>query len=233
MKILICDDEMLFADRLKEKISKILLDEKCPAEIELYTDSEFIDCEVMSFDIAFLDIEMEPYNGIETARALKKQNTKIIIFFITAYNQYLDDAMDINAFRYLSKPLDEERLRKGLKKALEKINAADGKKFIIKSDKKSMFVSSDDIIMVEISGRGTYLYTLNGKGYSSNNISFWADNLNASVFLKTHKSYIVNTDFIIDYDKSFVYLVNNYKAPISYRQRTAFNNFILSLIERR
>ena len=61
--------------------------------------------------MAFLDVEMETYSGIEVAQKLKAKNPYIVIFIVTSYDKYLDDAMDLNVFRYIKKPLDKKRLK--------------------------------------------------------------------------------------------------------------------------
>ena len=68
----------------------------------------------MRFDLAFLDIQMDEVNGITLAKELKKRNSKIALFFVTNYDEYQDDAMDVNAFRFFSKPFDVGRLYSGL-----------------------------------------------------------------------------------------------------------------------
>ena len=232
MRILICDDEKLYAQSLESTVRKFLSTEGFDAQIDMFFSSGFINEEVEKYDIAFLDIEMEPFNGIETARVLKNKNPKIIIFFITAYNSYLDDAMDINAFRYLSKPLDEERLFSGLKKAMDKISFED-KTFVVEDIVKNTIIKSSDIIMVEIVGKRTIIHTLSGTYQSKESITYWGDKLTAPIFYKPHKSFIINSNFITDYSKDFVYLINGIKAPISYRKQPEFRKFVLSLLERR
>ena len=69
-------------------------------------------------DIVFLDIEMPGMNGIYVGNELKKANKNVLIFVITSYSEYLDDAMRFDVFRYLSKPLDKQRLFRNMKDAL-------------------------------------------------------------------------------------------------------------------
>lgn len=52
---------------------------------------------------------MQGVNGIYVGSELKKQNENTIIFIVTSYMEYLDDAMRFQVFRYLSKPLDSQR----------------------------------------------------------------------------------------------------------------------------
>lgn len=66
-----------------------------------------------------LDVEMPGFDGIYVGNELKKQNESVIIFIVTSYLEYLDAAMRFHVFRYLSKPIDKQRLFQNLDDALE------------------------------------------------------------------------------------------------------------------
>lgn len=52
---------------------------------------------------------MPGINGLKLSQKLKQNNPDILIMIITAFESYLDDAMEIHVYRYLSKPIDENR----------------------------------------------------------------------------------------------------------------------------
>ena len=107
MKIIICDDEKEYVDTVQQKVNSFLKEKNIVAEYSLYTDCKgFMDKDAETFDIAFLDIEMGEIKGIEVAEKLKGANPHIVVFIITSYDHYLDEAMDLNVFRYIKKPLD-------------------------------------------------------------------------------------------------------------------------------
>ena len=56
------------------------------------------------FDMAFLDVEMPSVSGVEVGKKLKQKFSNIIIFMITAYSEYLDDAFELGAYRFLHNP---------------------------------------------------------------------------------------------------------------------------------
>ena len=62
---------------------------------------------------------MPGFDGIYVGNELKKQNESVIIFIVTSYLEYLDAAMRFHVFRYLSKPIDKQRLFQNLDDALE------------------------------------------------------------------------------------------------------------------
>lgn len=58
-------------------------------------------------------------SGLELAVELKKQNPDVLIIVLTSFQRYLDDAMRIHVFRYLSKPVDVNRFNKNLFDAVQ------------------------------------------------------------------------------------------------------------------
>ena len=94
--------------------------------------------DAMDKDIVFLDIEMPGLNGIYVGNELKNKNPNIIIFIVTSYSEYLDDAMRFHVFRYLSKPVDPNRLFRNLKDAIELYNTT-VTKIPIETKKRSLY----------------------------------------------------------------------------------------------
>ena len=66
---------------------------------------------------------MPGMNGIYVGNELKKANRNVIVFVVTSYSEYLDEAMRFHVFRYLSKPLDKQRFFRNLKDALAYYNS--------------------------------------------------------------------------------------------------------------
>ena len=98
MKILLVDDEELQLIRL-EKICKKIRPED---EYFIYTNpvKAFREVKDIKIDIAFLDIEMPGYNGVEMAKRLIGINPQINIIFVTAYDDYAIDAYKLFAKKY-------------------------------------------------------------------------------------------------------------------------------------
>jgi two-component SAPR family response regulator len=121
MKILLVDDEELQLIRL-EKICKKIRPED---EYFIYTNpvKAFREVKDIKIDIAFLDIEMPGYNGVEMAKRLIGINPQINIIFVTAYDDYAIDAYKLHASGYIMKPVSEEDIKKeldGLRYTVEK-----------------------------------------------------------------------------------------------------------------
>lgn len=229
MKIAICDDEKKYVKETETKIKNILVEQNINAEFDLYNSSSAIyNCKKF-YDIAFLDIEMKPYSGIKIAEKLKEINPYIVIFIITSYDEYLDDAMDLNVFRYIKKPLDERRLKTGVCKALEMIDN-NVITFFLKSGNKSVSVISDDIIFVETVGRTTRIVTVKGEFVSENKMTFWKEKLSASFFFPVHKSFIINMKHLTGYKRDTVTLSETYSIPVAYRKQAEFRSYFFNFV---
>ena len=178
------------------------------------------------FDVAFLDIEMGEIKGTQVAEKLKEANPHIIVFVITSYDWYLDEAMDLNVFRYIKKPLDEKRLFSGLEKAVQLLDKT-VIEFYLKNDNGIKKVASSDIVYVEIVGHSTKVVTLDGEYISKNNIRFWKEKLSASFFYQVHSSFIANIKYITKYERDMLTLNDKYKVPVAYRTQTEFRRYFM------
>ena len=98
MKILICDDEIQYLNSLRIHVQEYMNNRLIECNIVTATSPGEVLSGDMSFDLAFLDIQMEDMDGISLAKELRARNSKIAIFFVTNHDEYQDDAMDVNAF---------------------------------------------------------------------------------------------------------------------------------------
>lgn len=76
---------------------------------------------VLSFNTAFLDIDMPGMSGLELAERLLEYNPNIHIVFVTAYREYAVEAFEIHSIDYLMKPLLKERLQKTIARIKERL----------------------------------------------------------------------------------------------------------------
>lgn len=232
MNVLICDDEINNITDIKNHVSLFMKEHNLPVTFFEFTSGEEAIKDKIKYDIAFMDIEMDGLNGIDTAKELKKINNNIVIFIITAYDKYLDDAMDLNILRYLCKPLNVERLYKGLEKALELIDNTliD---FYLKKDNSLMQVPISSIIYIEIENRGTKIVTDENTYYSKESIKYWREKLIQSYFYSVHSSFIINMNYITNYKRDELVLNKEYVIPISYRKQAEYRKIFLQFMENR
>ena len=227
MKIIICDDEKAYVDEIKKNVSLFMQERDITTEFDLYTDcTELFGSNCEFYDIAFLDIEMGEIKGTQVAARLKEVNPHIVIFIITSYSQYLDEAMDLNVFRFIKKPMDVERLYAGLEKAI-RILDNNVIEVYIKNNKERKKVLSSDIVYVEIVGHATKIVIQDGEYLTEHKMSYWKEKLTASFFYRVHSSFIINMKYITSYSRESVVLKDTYTIPISYRTQAPFRKYFL------
>lgn len=193
------------------------------------------------FDLVFLDVEMGKINGIDTGKELKRKNPHNIIFVITSFEGYLDDAFKINAFRFLPKPLNVLRLYKALDDAEELIKN-DTIVFYDTNTFSDVKVYTNDIIFIEIVKKKTKIVTTNATYYSNEKISFWKNRLSGISFVCPHSSYIANLDYSIKHTRTLLVLakkdldgriVEKYEITIAPKRQAEIKRMFFYVLERR
>lgn len=232
MRILICDDDKDTAKQLEKILQSYFKRNslKLP-EIMTYHNGSDLLADTSEKDIVFLDIEMPGVNGIYVGNELKKANDNIIIFIVTSYAEYLDEAMRFHVFRYLSKPLDKQRIFRNLKDALTLYNTS-VTKIPIETKDKVFVVLASDIIFVEAHGHNVTVHTLQKDYKSIHSIKYWLKSLNMPCFFASHRSFLVNLKHVSDFDHSLIHLYNNqYEAYLTRRKYTQFKDAYLLYLE--
>lgn len=232
MRIAVCDDDALMLEQLQKYI-RIYFEKicaKCP-EIACFPDGESLLSDKGEIDILFLDIEMTGINGIYVGNELKRRNKNIIIFVVTSYSEYLDDAMRFQVFRYLSKPLDVRRFFRNLKDALNLYNTITVKVPVeTKQGVHTLLASS--IIAVEALGRKVVVHSTLRDFESVHNMQYWLELLPENCFFQTHRSFIVNFEHVTDFDHTLVHMAGGlFSAYLTKRKYSAFKEAYLLYLE--
>ncbi len=171
-------------------------------------------------------------DGIEIARELKTRNSKVVIFFVTAFNEYQDDAMDLQVFRFFEKPFDVKRLYSSLDKAMEYIDGAYVDVFVHNgTEDKRILV--DDILYIKRENRKVYLYTQNKEYIVRESVEEWCNKLPHTFFCLVHKSFLVNLHYVTKYNYTELYLNDTIRIPIAPRKQVKVHKLWFNYLKRR
>ena len=200
LKCLIIDDEPAARRLIEEFISDIDFLElsgqaENPAKAIKIIDNNAI-------DLIFLDINMPVINGINF---LKSSRNTAIIIITTAYAEHAVEAFDLNVLDYLLKPIPFERFLKACNKAKEvyieksqlkqHLHLASGH-FFIKCDNNIEKILYNDLLYAESMLNYVLLYTVTRKMVVYITLKSLEEQLPRQIFIKVHKSFIVNRDKI-------------------------------------
>ncbi len=237
MKIdcIIIDDEKLARDLLIEFLEPF-------SDIEIVAQcangKDAIEkIEALTPHLIFLDVQMPGMDGFEVLEAL---DHKPYVIFTTAYDQYAIKAFDKNAIDYLLKPLDEDRFTRAVNRAFERIKAdesnveelisslkvslaSEGKfstHLFVQKSEKLLNIEVKDIIHLEASGDYTVLSTKTDQFLSSSGIGKLEGKLDPEVFIRIHRSTIINLNYLKEIEKHFnggliVKMENGKSFPVS------------------
>ena len=113
-----CDDNKSITDEVYKLLKDIEQKSKNEFDIDIKNRGDFIFSSSKLYDIAIVDIEMPGVNGLKLSEKLKDLNSDVIVIILTSFQNYLDNAMRIHVFRYLSKPIDKNRFYENFNDAL-------------------------------------------------------------------------------------------------------------------
>lgn len=191
-------------------------------------------------DVVFLDINMPELDGMSLGKIISKMDENIKIVFITAYRDYAADAFEIKAFDYILKPYSDERIKEVLEnitKEKESENSKDVNSRINKItgmlDNKIFVISLDDIYYIEVNEKDSLIYTKDAVYTSKVKISKLEEILPKEKFYRTHRSYIVNLDKIVEVEPWFnsTYVLKiadlKFKVPVSRNKVKEFKELLI------
>lgn len=224
MNILICDDEKTFLDSLNLHVQEYMKNRYIPCNITASENPIAILRGNMVFDLAFLDIQMNGTDGLTLARELQKRNPKLALFFVTNYDDYQDEAMDLRAFRFFKKPFNVQRLYSGLDKAMEYIDGAYVEVFFYTNGQQEKFLV-DDIRYVTRAERKTLLVAKQGSFFIRDTMDQLYEKLPPLFFYAVHKSFLVNLHYVRTYTHSELTLDDGTRIPIAPKKQAEFRKF--------
>ncbi|WP_075343362.1 LytR/AlgR family response regulator transcription factor [Tenacibaculum agarivorans] len=223
-KCVIIDDEKLARELLEAYVEQlpnfeiVAVCESAIKAIEVLNENEV--------DLLFLDIEMPVLKGTDF---FKNLHHKPAVIFTTAYRDYAIEGFELNAIDYLLKPIVFERFFKAVQKFVEtqKIipSTLPRTKEVVTNDfifiskgKKQIKILFSEVLYIESLKDYIRIHLSNESHTIKHRISVFENSLD-SRFIRTHRSYIVNTQKITAYTKHDVE-INKIEVPIGGNYRT-------------
>jgi len=205
MRILVCDDDAAFAGQLAEKIEAIVKPQMPRSTVDCATDAALLRAlPLAKYDLAFLDIDMGPLNGVDLARRLHELRPDMLLIFVTNYVEYSLQGYEVQAFRYVQQALTAYR------KTRDTVR--------IFCDGEDVELQPQQILYAEMSARKVCLH-LQGADrallYTTATMADLADLLENHGFVRTHKSVLVNMEHIRNLQSTRLYLRDGTELPVS------------------
>jgi len=243
LKAIIVDDEESARDVLSNLIVNF-----CP-QIEVINTCSNVTEAVETIkknqpEVVFLDIEMPNHAGYEIVSFFDKIDFEII--FVTAYDQYAIKAFEVSAVDYLLKPVEIERLKCAVKKLIDKtehrishlnyktltenLKSENLSKIMVRHQGHLEILSLNGIIAIEAKEAYSCIHSTKGQFLVSKNLRYYETLFDQNnLFFRTHKSWIINLNHLINFSKTKLEIELNNKvfAKLSKYRKPDFEKFLL------
>jgi Response regulator of the LytR/AlgR family len=216
IRALIVDDEPLARTGVRQLIEP--LDDVTVVEEAADGPEAVRQIETHEPDLVFLDVQMPEMNGLEVVRKVGVENMPLTIF-VTAYDQYALDAFEAHALDYLLKPIEEERFEEAVERARSQLQQVETdtlsdqlegvlreyagqeessgiERFTVRTRDRIYFVDTDDVQWIESEGDYVALHDGDNTHLVRKTMKELEQQLDPNRFLRVHRSYIVNADYI-------------------------------------
>jgi len=233
MKIAIVDDESVFREQIEQEITAYYggLDTIC---YHFSDGDEFISAlkRGIKYDAVFLDIEMKRKDGMTTAKAMRLDGCSIPVIFVTSHVEMAMEGYDVQAFRFLAKPLDKVRLREVLRDLEEELE----KNVVLLLGKagEEQMVLLDDILYIESANTDVrYILpddVIQMRGKLGDAIKEVSELSNQ--FYKIHRCCVINLKNVARFTKDTVTMVNGDVLAIAKRSQIAFRKVMFEYVKR-
>ena len=178
-----------------------------------------------SVDLILLDIQMPNFNGIDFVQTLKEA---VPIICVTSDRNFAVDAFEYdNIIAYLLKPIDENKFVKAIEKAKRKssqvivqstpnpkLDLAEEKYLYVNIDRRLIKIQMDTIYMIEAKGDYILIKCDDQNHTVHSTLKKIESKLPKDLFLKVHRSFIINIQRIVDIEDGSV-LINRDVIPVS------------------
>jgi two-component system, LytTR family, response regulator LytT len=147
----------------------------------------------LRYDVVFLDVEMPGLTGLEAAPLVHERRDPPAIVFVTAHAEYAVDAFAVEAFDYLLKPVDPDRLARVVERLRERTleSAVPVEKIPVVSGGGTELLDFDQIHYAQADGDYSRIHTYDRAYLCTSSLGELAERLPAG-FARIHRSYIVN-----------------------------------------
>lgn len=218
MKVAVCDDDYKICDIIEDVLDEY--GKRIGIFIEVF---QFYSVEKLvekiedgeKFNLIFQDIEFPNMSGIEFGKYLRdlKDDVYTDIVFVSGSNSYDRELFSFQPLYFISKPFEKSDVIKALELSINRMEKRNTH-FVYKKGSATVRVPLQDILYFQSDNREVIIYTIDNKDQFYGKLSDLEKDLADSFFLRVHKSFIVNSNFISVIEKSSVVLKKDVLIPL-------------------
>lgn len=225
IKIAICDDSEFIRNNNQELITKYSIQKDLDCKIEQFENGESLLQKIDTFDLIFLDYQFENKgaDGMEIARDIRKKNSDVTIIFITSYTGVVYETFEVGTFRFLDKPIKEDKLFKAMDDFVDSIQ--NDNSICIKAYGETRYIKESQITYIEGAGKYCTIHLINSNDPVDcmETLSSVEEMVESDSFFRCHKSFVVNLKYIDSFTHSDIVMQDGEMIAISRNKYKPFS----------
>lgn len=223
LHIAVCDDEKNFIASLDDLLQKYAAQTDLEIKVTpFYDGSELVEKYDTTFDLIFLDIQMNQMNGLKAAERIRQMDEEVSIIFLTTLTQYSLEGYKYQATNYIIKPIKYARLKAEMDKWRKRRPQGDSPYLAVSSPSGKYRIFLKTLHYIETFNRSLLLHTEQENIICSKSMKEMEQALRSKGFARCHTSYIVNLFFVKGVKKLEIELITGEIIPISQPKRKEF-----------
>lgn len=189
-------------------LSKLLEDTGKIKQVIALKDSLKVECTLQKEnpDVLFLDIEIPDVNGLELLKNIREYDLDLNVVIVSAFRKYIPEAIKLNVFSYLLKPVDRKELSEIVIKLSERkpknIPVSNNEKIKLPVKDGYVYLTMDEIYFLEAEGNYTWIHTIDEKKYlSSYNMGRLAKKCDGLNLQRINRQQFLNRKYLIQVNR--------------------------------
>lgn len=221
--IAICDDQRAICSEIENIIVEYKKSTMQEMQIDVFYSAEKLGIYMEhehSFDLIFLDIEMEGLNGLDLGRKIREEmdNQVTQIVYVSGKDSYFKDLFEVRPMHFLSKPVEPDKVIKDIELAMKLANRLGGV-FSYKKGSDTHKLPIKNIIYFQSVNREIKIVTTTGVELFYGKLQEVFRQVAKYRFITIHKSYIINYEQVTNFKYDEVLMSNSACLPISQLKR--------------
>ena len=234
LDIAICDDDNSFVGGLEETLCRMGKTYGVKFEIDVYQDGSSLVKEIRNgrrYDIICLDIQMREMDGLEAARQIRKLDRVVELIYVTSYDSYMKEVFEVTPSGFIVKPLDQKEFETTFYRVLQTVVGQDAY-YRFRYNKEEYKLPICDILYFTSDLRKTYIIEEGGRYMEYRKLNDISKILEQgkSMFVRIHKSYLVNYRHIVRFSYDSVKLSNGEVLPVSSHRKQEVDEQLAKLM---
>jgi len=218
IRIALCDDTDMERRIIRFMINQYIKEHEYSVRVDEFDSGDaLLKSDVAVYDLLILDIYMSGLNGIDTAKELLHIHPKGKIIFCSSSNEFAEESYDVEAFRYLVKPISPEKLHQSLDRFFQL--CTDRKVLEYKYQRTTRRMLLKDVMWLEAAGRYAIIHTEKEQIETNTSLAEFAEMLVSNDFVKPIRYALVALQAVKEVTADTLVLTDGTEIPVSREKR--------------